>query len=152
MLHPWIKSSNFASRRAILRWGATAAAVSFSLLRNTSGHTAADQVEKQFLGWSRIATGFADLSADTSREFMEISLRSGTTMAELSKLDPLEYRGAAVEKRLLEAWYSGVFKLDGADTVRNAETALIWQSAGIDPQPSWCSGNPIIWTTPPSNF
>lgn len=152
MMHPWIKSPHFASRRAILQWGAAAAAATFTLIRSTSGHTAAEQVETQFLAWSRTATGFADLSARTSREFLEISLRSGTTLAELSKLDPLEYRGTAVEKRLLEAWYSGIFKLDEAGTVRNAETALIWQAAGIDPQPSWCSGGPTIWTAPPSNL
>jgi hypothetical protein len=62
----------------------------------------------RFLSWSRTATGFADLPASIAGTFLELVLRSGITLAHLSDLEPGAYRGTAIEKRLLEAWYTGV--------------------------------------------
>jgi hypothetical protein len=149
---PWFRSSNTVSRRWMLRWGAAAAAFPFSPLRNTSAHAAADDVEARFLGWCRMATGSSELSPNLAQHYLDLALRSGMTVAELSELDPGEYRSTALEKRLLEAWYTGVFKLDGSADVRNDETTLMWRSAGIDPPPSWCRGDPSAWTMAPSNL
>jgi hypothetical protein len=41
---------------------------------------------------------------------MELLLRSGITPASLSALEPDTYRGTAFEKRLLDAWYTGLFQ------------------------------------------
>jgi hypothetical protein len=38
-------------------------------------------------------------------------LQRGITAESLFDLDPDFYRGTALEKRLLEAWYTGVFSL-----------------------------------------
>ena len=148
----WLTSSNAVSRRWIVGRGTAAAAVTFGPLRNVSAHAAADEVKEQFLGWSRMATGLSDLSQSVAQQYLDLALRSGTTVAELSELDPGEYRSTALEMRLLEAWYTGVFKLDGSAEVRNDETTLMWRSAGIDPPPSWCRGDPSAWTTAPSNL
>jgi len=145
-------SSNAVSRRWIVGRGAAAAAVTFGPFRNASAHAAADVVEGRFLGWSRMATGSSELSQSLAQQYLDLALRSGTTVAELSELDPGEYRGTALEKRLLEAWYTGVFKLDGPAEVRNDETTLMWRSAGLDPPPSWCRGDPNAWTTAPPNL
>ena len=86
-----------------------------------------------FLRWSRTATGFADLPADAARTCIELLLRSGITPASLSALEPDAYRGTAFEKRLLDAWYTGLFKLDGLSDVRSFDTTLMWRVAGVDP-------------------
>ena len=64
---------------------------------------------------------------------MELLLRSGVTPASLSALEPEAYRGRAVEKRLLEAWYTGLFNLDGLSDIRSFDTTLMWRVAGVDP-------------------
>jgi len=97
---------------------------------------------------------------------MQLLLRSGITPESLSDLEPdvasgrngpsdLEpdaYRGTPFEKRLLEAWYTGLFKLDGLSEMRNFDTTLMWRAAGMDPPPSSCSGGPESWASAPSNI
>jgi hypothetical protein len=109
-------------------------------------------LQVRFLRWSRTATGFADLSADTARTCMELLLRSGITPASLSTLEPDAYRGTAIEKRLLDAWYTGLFKLDGLSEVRSFDTTLMWRVAGVDPSPGLCRGGPESWASAPSNI
>jgi len=111
-----------------------------------------DELYARFLRWSRTATGFADLPISTARTCMERILRSGITLENLSDLDPDAYRGTSLEKQLLEAWYTGVFKMDGLFEVRSYETTLMWRAAGIDPPPSACSSGPERWASPPSNI
>jgi hypothetical protein len=85
---------------------------------------------------------------------MDLAIRSGITPENLSELEPdaAPYRGTPVEKRLLEAWYTGVFKTVGSSEVRNYETTLMWRAAGIDPPPSTCSIGPERWASAPSNI
>jgi hypothetical protein len=83
---------------------------------------------------------------------MELLLRSGITPENLSDLEPDTYRGTPFEKRLLEAWYTGVFKLDGLPEVRSFKTTLMWRAAGVDPAPSICLGGPESWASAPSNL
>jgi Membrane bound FAD containing D-sorbitol dehydrogenase len=83
---------------------------------------------------------------------MELLLRSGITPENLSDLEPDTYRATPFEKGLLEAWYTGVFKLDGLSEIRSFETTLMWRAAGVDPPPSICLGGPESWASAPSNL
>ncbi|MGZ3350640.1 MAG: hypothetical protein ACXU89_17035 [Xanthobacteraceae bacterium] len=83
---------------------------------------------------------------------MELLLRSGVTVENLLDLQSDAYRGTPLEKRLLEAWYTGVFKPDGWSEIRSFDTTLMWRAAGVDPQPSTCGGGPESWASPPSNI
>lgn len=140
------------SRRTVLSIGATVA-VAGILTRWPAGAQGVvpEDVQAQFLSWSRTATGFADLYDRAARDFTVQALRSGITVADLSGLDPKTYRGTAIERRLLEAWYTGVFRIDGADR-RNYDTTLMWPAAGIDPSPTTCDGGPQRWASAPSNI
>ena len=106
----------------------------------------------RFLQWLRSATGFADLPADAARTCLELLFRSGITPESLSALEPDSYRGTPFEKRLLEAWYTGLFQLDGLSEMRSFDTTLMWRAAGMDPPPSSCSGGPESWASAPSNI
>ena len=55
---------------------------------------------------------------------MELLFRSGITADNLFGLEPGAYRGMPFEKRLLEAWYTGVFKMDGLSEVRSFDTTF----------------------------
>ncbi len=83
---------------------------------------------------------------------MQLLLRSGITPESLSDLESDAYRGTPFEKRLLETWYTGLFKLDGLSEMRNFDTTLMWRAAGMDPPPSSCSGGPESWASAPSNI
>jgi Membrane bound FAD containing D-sorbitol dehydrogenase len=110
-----------------------------------------DELHARFLRWSRTATGFIDLPASTARVCIELVLRAGITPENLSDLDPGAYRGTPTEKRLLEAWYAGVFE-NGRTEVRSYETTLMWRAAGLDPPPSTCSSGPERWASAPSSL
>jgi hypothetical protein len=110
-----------------------------------------DELHARFLHWSRTATGFIDLPASTARVCIELVLRAGITPESLSDLDPGAYRGTPTEKRLLAAWYTGVFE-NGRAEVRSYETTLMWRGAGLDPPPSTCNGGPERWASAPSNL
>jgi hypothetical protein len=111
-----------------------------------------DALEQRFLAWSRMATGFTDLPVSTARTCLEWVLRSGITAEDVSSLDPAVYRGTSLEKRLLEAWYTGLFRVGGSSEKRNYDTTLMWQAAGIDPPPTSCGGTPDRWASTPSNI
>ena len=117
------------TRRATVGLGLSAAIFGFSPIWRMSAQTRTpDELHARFLQWSRRATGFADLRADDGRTCMELLLRSGITPENLSGLEPDAYRGTPLEKRLLEAWYTGVFKMDGLSEVRSFDTTLMWGS------------------------
>ena len=141
------------SRRAALGFGVTAAVTGLLPRWRAAAQTGVpDEVQARVLRWSRMATGFADLPAGTVRAFMDRTLRSGVTVESLSDLDPGAYRGTSLEKRLLEAWYTGIFKIDGSSETRSYETTLMWPAAGIDPPPTTCDGGPQRWASAPSNI
>ena len=79
-------------------------------------------------------------------------MRSGITPASLSALEPDTYRGTAFEKRLLDAWYTGLFNLNGLSDVRSFDTTLMWRVAGVVPSPGTCRGGPESWASAPSNL
>jgi hypothetical protein len=141
------------TRRATIGFGLAAAIASAVPDWQVSAQGGvADELHARFLHWSRAATGFADLPAGAARVFMAFALRSGITAESLSDLAPGTYRGTAIEKRLLEAWYTGVFRTAGLPGVRSYETTLMWRAAGIDPPPSICGGGPQRWASAPPNI
>jgi hypothetical protein len=111
-----------------------------------------DALQRRFLDWSRMATGFTELLAGTARTCLEWTLRSGVSVEDVSGLDPGAYRGTPLEKRLLEAWYTGLFRIGGSSEMRSYDTTLMWQAAGIDPPPTSCGGTPDRWASAPSNI
>ena len=111
-----------------------------------------EELQLRLLRWSRMATGFTDLPAGSARTCLEWALRSGFTADQLAGLDPEAYRGTPLEKRLLEAWYTGVFKIGGSSEMRSYDTTLMWRAAGIDPPPTSCGGTPDRWASAPSNI
>src|SRR5512132_3529929 len=114
MQSPPHKSICPPTRRAAVGLGLSAAILSVSPIARVSAQTRTPgELHTRFLRWSRSATGFADLPADAARTCMELLFRSGITPESLSALEPDSYRGTPFEKRLLEAWYTGRFKLDG---------------------------------------
>jgi hypothetical protein len=113
-LHMWP-----VTRRATLRISISAAICGLFPSWKASAQTRiSDELQARFLRWSRTATGFADLSPDAARACMELVLRSGISAEALSNLAPDAYGGTPIEKQLLEAWYTGIFKLDGLPDVR----------------------------------
>src|SRR5262245_17235337 len=141
------------TRRATLRMSLSAAIGGLLPSWKTSAQPrVSDELQALFLQWSRTATGFADLPADAARACMELALRSGVSLETLSNLAPNAYGGTPIEKQLLEAWYTGIFKLDGLPGVRSYATTLMWRAAGIDPPPGTCDGGPERWASAPSNL
>jgi len=141
------------SRRAALGVGVTVALAGLSpRFAAQAQSNVADALQRRFLDWSRMATGFTDLPASTARTCLEWTLRSGVTVEDLSGLDPGAYRSTPLEKRLLEAWYTGLFGIGGSSETRSYDTTLMWQAAGIDPPPTSCGGTPDRWTSAPSNI
>jgi hypothetical protein len=147
-LHMWP-----LTRRATLRMSLSAAIGGLFPSWKASAQTRiSDELQARFLRWSRTATGSADLTPDAARACMELVLRSGISPQTLSNLAPDSYRGTPIEKQLLEAWYTGIFKLDGLPDVRSYRTTLMWRAAGIDPPPGTCDGGPERWASAPSNI
>src|SRR5215468_9298005 len=108
------------SRRATLRITLSAAITALFPSWKASAQTRiSDELQARFLGWSRTATGFSDLPPDTARACLELLLRSGISPEALSNLGPNAYDGTPIEKQLLEAWYTGIFRLDGLRGVRS---------------------------------
>lgn len=141
------------TRRATLGVGLSAAMIGlFPSSRAGAQSQIPDALHAKFLRWSRAATGFADLSPRVARACMEFILRSGVTVENLSDLAPEAYRGTPVERRLLEAWYTGVFKIGESSEIRLYDATLMWRAAGIDPPPSTCSSDPQRWASAPSNL
>lgn len=141
------------TRRATLRIGLSAAMSGLFPGWKTNARTPiSDELRARFLRWSRTATGFADLRADAARVCMELLLRSGISPEKLSNLEPDSYGGTPIEKQLLEAWYTGVSKLDGLPEVRSYQTTLMWHAAGLNPPPGTCGGDPGRWASAPSNI
>ena len=141
------------TRRATIGFGLAAAIASAVPDWQVSAQGGiADELHTRFLHWSRAATGFADLPAGAARVFMAFALRSGITAESLSGLAPDTYRGTPIEKRLLEAWYTGVFRADGSPGVRSYDTTLMWRAAGIDPPPGTCDGGPGRWALAPPDI
>jgi hypothetical protein len=141
------------TRRATLRISLSAAICAlFPTWKASAQSRISDELQARFLQWSRTATGFADLPPDTARACLELVLRSGIGAEALSKLAPNAYGGTPIERQLLEAWYTGVFKLDGSRDVRSYATTLMWRAAGIDPPPGTCDGGPERWASAPSNL
>jgi hypothetical protein len=141
------------TRRATIGFGfaaAIASAVPVWPVRAQGGIT--DELDARFLRWSRTATGFADLPAGAARIFMAFALRSGISPESLADLAPDAYRGTPIEKLLLEAWYTGVFRTAGLPGARSYETTLMWRAAGIDPPPGICGGDPQRWASAPPNI
>ena len=108
-----------------------------------------NDLQEKFLRWSRRATGFTDLQASDARAFMDRLLGSGFGREQLSDLQSDSYRGTALEKSLLEAWYTGIFGLTGSSGTRSFETTLMWRAAGLNPPPSTCDSTPERWGSAP---
>jgi hypothetical protein len=139
-----------STRRTTLGLGLLAAVMSlFPNSRLAAQLSPAYALNRRFLRWSRTATGFADISPSTAQACLELVLRSGVTPEDLSGLEPEAYRATAMEKRLLEAWYIGVFKTDASSRMRSYETTLMWPAAGLDPPPGTCSSGPERWVSAP---
>src|SRR5262245_39122017 len=97
------------TRRATLRISLSAAITALFPSWNASAQTRiSDELQARFLGWSRTATGFADLPPDTARACLGLLLRSGVSTETLSNLAPDAYGGTPIERQLHEAWYTGM--------------------------------------------
>jgi hypothetical protein len=111
-----------------------------------------DELHSRFLRWSRTATGFADLPTNAARVCMALLLRSGIDPKQLAKLEPDSYGATPIEKQLLAAWYTGVFKVDGLPDMRSYQTTLMWPAIGLNPPPGICGGDPGRWASAPSDI
>jgi hypothetical protein len=141
------------TRRATLRIGLSAAVSGLFPGWKTKARTpVSDELQARFLGWSRTATGFADLPADAARVCTELLLRSGIDPEQLARLEPDSYGATPIEKQLLAAWYTGVFKVDGLPDERSYQTTLMWPAIGLNPPPGTCDGDPGRWASAPSDI
>ena len=140
------------TRRATLGIGLSAATTGFLPDRNARAQAlTTDELHARFLRWSRTSTGFADLSAASARKLLELLVRSGISRASLFGLEPDSYRATAIERRLLEAWYTGLLGNEPSG-MRNHETTLMWRAAGLDPAPTACDDGPARWASAPSGI
>src|SRR5262245_18180834 len=82
------------TRRATLRISLSAAVTALFPSWTASAQTQiSDELQARFLGWTRTATGFADLPPDAARACVELVLRSGVSPQTLSNLAPDAYGG-----------------------------------------------------------
>src|ERR1700720_2484583 len=125
------------TRRVALGFGLSTAISCLAPICRASAQTGTpDDLQLKFLRWSRTATGFTDLPASAARACIKMLLQCGITAESLFDLEPDLYRGTPLEKRLLEAWYTGVFSLTELSQIRNFETTLMWRAARLEPPPS----------------
>ena len=52
-------------------------------------------------------------------------------------------------RRIVVAWYSGIYPAAGGPTVRAADDALVWRALDFTNPPGRCSVNPGDWSDPP---
>lgn len=52
-------------------------------------------------------------------------------------------------RRIVVAWYSGIYPAAGGPTVRAADDALVWRALDFTKRPGRCSVNPGDWSDPP---
>ena len=52
-------------------------------------------------------------------------------------------------RRIVVAWYSGIYPAAGGPTVRAADDALVWRALDFTKPPGRCSVEPGDWSDPP---
>ena len=99
--------------------------------------------------YDRLPALAAELTQHGVAAIAAFTTPGGITAESLFDLEPDFYRGTPLEKRLLEAWYTGVFSLTELSQIRNFETTLMWRAARLEPPPSTCNTGPANWASAP---
>jgi len=136
------------SRRRTLGLGLSAALCAcLPAGADAADEAGADTLRLRFLQWSRVATGFSDLSAAAAAQFLTAALQSQLHWPDLAGLDPGVYQGTALEKRLLRQWYAGIFPPPAS--AGPAPLRLMWRAIGLDPSSGACANATVRWDALP---
>lgn len=105
----------------------------------------------RFLALCSRLTGHPQLNPIVGRIYLDALLASPATRGLLADL--LDGRGtgpayAALERDIVESWYTGVYDANGDRRVATHGGALVWQVLGR-PAPGSCAGMTGHWSQPP---
>jgi hypothetical protein len=106
-----------------------------------------------FLALSSRLTGHAPLDPNAGRLYLDALVASPARRQLL--LDLLDGRGtgqahSALERDIIESWYTGVYDADGQRRVATHGGALVWKAIGR-PAPGACAGLTGDWVQPPGD-
>jgi hypothetical protein len=106
----------------------------------------------QFLALSTRLLGHRDLDARLARTYLDALVAVPATAALLDGLVNVSERTAdhaALERDIIETWYTGVHQVNGVRQVATHSGALVWRVLGR-PAPGSCAGAAGDWAQPPS--
>jgi hypothetical protein len=136
-------------RRDILCLGV---GLTFTVQLPASGQALPDPIRDllpHFLAWSRMATGFTEISEQTGRLHLSALLQKGVSAEMVQALDARHYGGTQAEKAALALWYTGVHARVNGPEVPDFVGALMWRAAGDYGAPTECKDTPESWASPP---
>ena len=105
----------------------------------------------QFLALSSRLTGHGELDPILARAYLEPLVASAPTAALLGGLIDGSERTAAhaaLEREIIETWYTGVHQVDGSRVVATHSGALVWHVLGR-PAPGTCASAMGEWAQAP---
>lgn len=106
----------------------------------------------QFLALSSRLLGREQLDSTLARIYLDPLLANPETATLLEGLIRQHERTAehaALERNIIETWYTGVHEVDGVRQVATHRGALVWQVLGR-PAPGTCAGVAGEWAQPPA--
>ncbi len=136
----------FITRRAFL-----VLSVLFASLRAGATSTSQAVSADEFLRLSRRLTGRANLDAKVGATYLEALLavpENAATLAQLARASGSSPAQAALERTILEWWYTGTYELGGERRLATHNSALMWDAVGI-PAPGTCQGPFGAWSLAP---
>jgi hypothetical protein len=108
---------------------------------------------ERFMDLSRSLTGREQLDPLVGRLFFDALSESHGSAAVVERLlsDPLveDVEAAALERRIVEQWYTGVYRSGGAAQRATYQGALMWQAMALRAAPGECQGELGFWSRPP---
>ena len=105
----------------------------------------------EFLRLSQRLTGRANLDAKVGATYLEALLaipENAGTLAQLVRESGSSPAHAALERTILEWWYTGTYELRGERRLATHNSALMWDAVGI-PAPGTCQGPFGAWSRAP---
>ena len=136
----------FITRRAFLILSVLSASLRAGAT-STSQAISADE----FLRLSRRLTGRSNLDANVGATYLEALLavpENAGTLAQLARENGSSPAHAALERTILEWWYTGTYELGGERRLATHTGALMWDAVGV-PAPGTCAGAFGAWSRAP---
>lgn len=140
------------TRRAFLI-AATVLAPATGAAARQAGAPARAMSRDDFMRLSQRLVGNHHLDAETGAIYLDALLavpENGPLLARLARASggDLDAAHAALERTILECWYTGIYTLRGERRVATHTGALMWSASGV-PAPGGCASAFGAWARPP---